>query len=117
MGEAVQLNKLRYSIAAIVWRANRARVLICFFMASPSAVNSPCLTAFLLPRGAPPPAPCIRQTLDPRTAGALAKSVLERLQQGYGNVSWRTPLPHLGDDFTLPLHVCLTLSDVALNHL
>ena len=53
-GEAVQLNKLRYSIAAIVWRANRARVLICFFMASPSAVNSPCLTAFLLPRGAPP---------------------------------------------------------------
>ena len=47
----------------------------------------------------------------------LAKSVLERLQQGYGNVSWRTPLPHLGDDFTLPLHVCLTLSDVALNHL
>ena len=62
-GEAVQLNKLRYSIAAIVWRANRARVLICFFMASPSAVNSPCLTAFLLPRGAPPRAPCIRQTL------------------------------------------------------
>ena len=47
----------------------------------------------------------------------LAKSVLERLQQGYGNVSWRTPLPHLGDDFTLPLHVCLTLPDVALNHL
>jgi len=47
----------------------------------------------------------------------LAKSVLEGLQQRYGNVSWRTPLPHLGDDFTLPLHVCLTLSDVALNHL
>jgi hypothetical protein len=47
----------------------------------------------------------------------LAKSVLERLQQGYGNVRWRTPLPHLGDDLTLPLHVCLTLSDVALNHL
>ena len=47
----------------------------------------------------------------------LAKSVLERLQQGYGNVSWRTPLPHLGDDFTLPLHVCLTLSDMALNDL
>ena len=41
----------------------------------------------------------------------LAKSVLERLQHGYGNVSWRIPLPHLGDDFTLPLHVCLTLSD------
>ena len=35
------------------------------------------------------------------------------LQQGYGNLSWRTPLPHLGDDFTLPLHVCLTLADVA----
>jgi hypothetical protein len=47
----------------------------------------------------------------------LAKSVSERLQQSYGNVSWRTPLPHLGDDFTLPLHVYLTLSDVALNHL
>jgi hypothetical protein len=47
----------------------------------------------------------------------LAKSVLERLQQGYGNVSWRTPLRDLGDDFTLPLHVCLTLSDMALNHL
>jgi hypothetical protein len=47
----------------------------------------------------------------------LAKSVLEGLQQRYGNVSWRTPLPHLGDNFTLPLHVCLTLSDVALNHL
>ena len=47
----------------------------------------------------------------------LAKSVLEGLQQGYGKVSWPTPLPHLGDDFTLPLHVYLTLADVALNHL
>jgi hypothetical protein len=47
----------------------------------------------------------------------LAKSVLERLQQAYGNVSWRTPLPHLGDDITLPLHVCLAFSDVSLNHL
>jgi hypothetical protein len=47
----------------------------------------------------------------------LAKSVLEGLQQGYGDVGWRTPLPKIGNDFTLPLHVCLTLSDVALNHL
>jgi hypothetical protein len=47
----------------------------------------------------------------------LAKSVLEGFQQWYGNVSSRTPLRHPGDDFTLPPHVCLTLSDVALNHL
>jgi hypothetical protein len=47
----------------------------------------------------------------------LTKCVLERFQQGHGNVSWCTPLPHLGDDFTLPLHVRLTLSDVSLNHL
>jgi hypothetical protein len=60
---------LRYSIAAIVSRAIRARALICLFMARPSAVNSPCFKAFPLPWGAPPPAPCIRQTLWPRTAG------------------------------------------------
>src|ERR1700733_13433823 len=32
--------------------------------------------AFRLPLGAPPPAPCIRQTLDPRTAGAWHLSPL-----------------------------------------
>ena len=32
-------------------------------------MKPPCFMAFLLPLGAPPPAPCIRQTLDPRTAG------------------------------------------------
>jgi hypothetical protein len=35
-----------------------------------SAVKRPCVRAFRLPFGAPPPAPCILQTLDPRTAGA-----------------------------------------------
>ena len=35
-----------------------------------SAPNAPCFSAFLLPLGAPPAAPCMRQTLDPRTAGA-----------------------------------------------
>jgi hypothetical protein len=38
--------------------------------ASASAVVVPCFKAFLLPLGAPPAAPCIRQTLDPRSAGA-----------------------------------------------
>jgi hypothetical protein len=32
-------------------------------------VKPPCFRAFLFPLGAPPPAPCIRQTLHPRTAG------------------------------------------------
>ena len=53
----------------------------------------------------------------PRCALCWRRSLLERLQQGYGNVSWRTPLPHLCDDLTLPLHVCLTFPDVALNPL
>ncbi len=60
----------RYSTAAIVSRAIRARALICLFRASVSAEQAPCFRAFLLPLGAPPPAPCIRQTLAPRTAGA-----------------------------------------------
>ena len=60
----------RYSIAPIVSRAMRARALICLFRASPSAVKPPCFRAFRLPLGAPPAAPCIRQTSDPRTAGA-----------------------------------------------
>jgi hypothetical protein len=53
---------IRYSIAPIVSRAMRARALICLFRASPSAVKPPCFRAFRLPLGAPPPAPCIRQT-------------------------------------------------------
>jgi hypothetical protein len=60
---------LLYSIAPIVSRAIRSRALIRLFMASVSAVNSPCFMAFLLPLGGPPPAPCIRQTLQPFTAG------------------------------------------------
>jgi hypothetical protein len=51
-----------YSIAPTLSRARRARALIRFFGASPSAAKSPCLRAFRLPLGAPPPAPCIRQT-------------------------------------------------------
>src|SRR5271169_4668150 len=35
-----------------------------------SATIAPCFTAFLLPFRAPPPAPCIRHTSAPRTAGA-----------------------------------------------
>ena len=34
--------------------------------------EAPCFSAFLLPLGAPPPAPCIRQTSCPRTEGGLA---------------------------------------------
>ncbi len=34
-----------------------------------STVYRPCLSAFLLPFGAPPPAPCIRHTAYPLTAG------------------------------------------------
>jgi len=58
-----------YSIAAIVSRAIRARAAISLLKSSASAVVVPCFKAFLLPLGAPPAAPCIRQTLDPRTAG------------------------------------------------
>ena len=43
----------------------------------------------------------------------LAKVSWNASSKVYGNVSWRAPLPHLGDDITLPLHVCLTLSDVS----
>src|SRR5208282_2362122 len=60
----------RYSIAAIVLRAIRARAATSFLTSIDSAVNSPCFRAFLLPLGAPREAPCIRQTLCPRTAGA-----------------------------------------------
>ena len=61
---------LLYTIAAIVSRAKRARAVVCRFRASVSAELAPCFRAFLLPFRAPPPAPCIRQTLCPRTAGA-----------------------------------------------
>ena len=40
-----------YSIALIASRAIRVRALICFFRASPPAVNSPCFKAFRLPKG------------------------------------------------------------------
>ncbi len=60
----------RYPIAAIALRAIRARAAIPFLKSIDSAVNSPCFSAFLLPLGAPPAAPCIRHTLAPLTAGA-----------------------------------------------
>jgi hypothetical protein len=40
------------------------------------AAKSPCLRAFRLPLGAPPRAPCIRQTSRPRMAGAWHRSPL-----------------------------------------
>jgi hypothetical protein len=55
--------RCRYSIAPLVSRAIRVRALICLFRARPSAVKFPCLRAFRLPLEAPPPAPCILQTL------------------------------------------------------
>jgi len=39
----------RYSIAAIVARAKRARAVICRLRASVSAELAPCFSAFLLP--------------------------------------------------------------------
>src|SRR5271155_1297601 len=67
---------MRYSIAAIVSRAIRDRAAISLLKASASAVVAPCFKAFLLPLGGPLAAPCIRQTLDPRTAGARHRSRL-----------------------------------------
>src|SRR5208283_383434 len=54
----------------MVSRAIRVRAAISFLRASASAEWAPCFQALRFPRGAPPAAPCIRQTLDPRTAGA-----------------------------------------------
>src|SRR5271163_3506348 len=59
-----------YPIAAIVLRAIRARAWTSLLSAIDSATMAPCFTAFLLPFRAPPPAPCIRHTSAPRTAGA-----------------------------------------------
>src|SRR5271163_2281594 len=59
-----------YPIAAIVLRAIRARAWTSLLSAIDSATIAPCFTAFLLTFRAPPAAPCIRQTLAPRTAGA-----------------------------------------------
>src|ERR1700683_3163780 len=44
--------------------------LTSLLRANDSATIAPCFTAFLLPFRAPPPAPCIRHTSAPRTAGA-----------------------------------------------
>ena len=65
-----------YSIAPMVSRAMRARALICLLRATTSAAKSPCLRALQLPLGAPPRAPCIRQTSRPRMAGAWHRSPL-----------------------------------------
>jgi hypothetical protein len=59
-----------YFIASKVLCAIRARARTCLLRASDSAEHAPFFRAFLLPSGAPPRAPCIRQTLCPRTAGA-----------------------------------------------
>ena len=47
-----------YSKALIASRAIRVRAVISFLRATVSAVKPPCFSAFLLPLGAPPPAPC-----------------------------------------------------------
>ena len=59
-----------YSIIAIVSLARRARSAISRLRANVSVEYPPCLRAFLLPLGAPPPAPWTRQTREPLTAGA-----------------------------------------------
>jgi hypothetical protein len=90
-----------YSIAAIVSRAKRARTVICRFRASVLAELAPCLRAFLLPLGAPPAAPCIRQANGGRAAlepAPLRFGVASRRQvyrQGHGVVLqlFCSPLP------------------------
>ena len=47
-----------YSKALLASRAIRVRAVISFLRATVSAVKPPCFSAFLLPLGAPPPAPC-----------------------------------------------------------
>jgi hypothetical protein len=54
-----------YPIATSVSRAILASAVLSLFRASVSAVKFACFRAFRLPLGAPPPAPCIRKTLDP----------------------------------------------------
>ena len=44
--------------------------MICLFMASVSAERAPCFRALRFPRGAPPRAPCIRQTFRLRHAAS-----------------------------------------------
>ena len=59
----IQIQLFSYSIAASVSRAMLASESISFARAIDSAEKAPCFRAFWLPRGAPPPAPCILQTL------------------------------------------------------
>ena len=54
-----------YSIIVIVSLARRARSAISRLRANVSVEYPPCLRAFLLPLGAPPPAPWTRQTASP----------------------------------------------------
>ena len=72
-------DRVRRSTSQLLWHSPPASEeheppMRCVSIAS--AVKPPCFKAFLLPLGAPPPAPCIRQTLDPRTAGAWHRSPL-----------------------------------------
>ncbi len=78
----------RYSIAAIVLRAIRTSAVTSFFEAQRLGVNSPCFRAFLLPLGAPPEAPCIRQTLCSCTAGARYRRPL-RFDLAWHRDAWR----------------------------
>jgi hypothetical protein len=51
------------------------------------AVYRPCFQAFLLPFGAPPPAPCIRHTDQPLTAGNW-HSFLDRFEVARQRLAW-----------------------------
>src|SRR5277367_3578495 len=97
-----------------------------------SATIAPCFTAFLLPFRAPPPAPCIRHTSAPRTAGASARQpaplrcrmTSQRLVHGPVHARphplWRgvdvadDRLPALGDTDVLDRHLLLALGAIFL---
>jgi hypothetical protein len=58
-----------YRMLCAKLRPSRDSSAIMRRRSSDSHVKRPCFRAFRLPLGAPPPAPCIRQTLQPCTAG------------------------------------------------
>src|SRR5215467_11554957 len=64
---------LAYSIFRSSLRDCRTKSRSCRRSAMASRVKNPCLSAFLLPRGAPDPGapPCMRQRFLPATAGDL----------------------------------------------
>ena len=67
------ISETGYFICRISLRVCRTSSRICARSAIASRVKRPCLSAFLLPRGAPDPnaPPCMRQRFLPRTDGDL----------------------------------------------